>query len=396
MSTPKRRTPRVLGVDDWAFRKGQRYGTVLVDLEKNCPVDLLPDREPASLVSWLKRHPGVELISRDRGDCYIKGATKGAPHATQIADRFHLMQNLREAIGRLVARHSKKIRDIAQVLMDRRDESALSDDSDSKSGQSPSSENSNEPSIASQRRRERYFEVMALFRTGVTQREISRRLGLARSTVRRFVQADAYPERAPRQVFSHADGCVDYLWKRWQEGCHNVRQLTDEIHDRGFTASYYSVRRRVAPWRKVVQAMPKQPPAKENPQSPAQLSWTIFRDDASLTQDRVEFKDLVLEQCSEIATGWKIAKRFIKLFKDKAGDELQIWIEEAIQDDAPRELRSFAKGVLRDSAAIAAAIRLPWSNGQTEGQVNRLKTLKRQMYGRGSFDLLRLRFLAAA
>lgn len=107
-------TPRVLGVDDWAFRKGQRYGTVLIDLENNCPVDLLPDRESDSLKKWLQDHPGVEIISRDRGDCYIKGATEGAPDAIQVADRFHLMQNLREALARVIERHSKQVRSIAK------------------------------------------------------------------------------------------------------------------------------------------------------------------------------------------------------------------------------------------------------------------------------------------
>lgn len=87
---------------------------------------------------------------------------------------------------------------------------------------------------------------------------------------------------------------------------------------------------------------------------------------------------------------------FIRLFKQKLSDELQAWIDEASRDVVPREIRSFAKGILRDSSAVAASIKLPWSNGQTEGQVNRLKKLKRQMYGRGSFDLLRLRFLATA
>ncbi|TWU51562.1 ISL3 family transposase [Rubripirellula reticaptiva] len=390
----KRRTPRVLGVDDWAFRKGQRYGTVLVDRENNCVVDLLPDRDPNSLVVWLQNHPGVEIISRDRGDCYIKGATEGAPQATQVADRFHLMQNLREALARVIARHSKQVREAAQQQSKCPINPVVLSDPGNQIRKIPPSE-TQLPSFASQRRQDRYREVMALYHQGISQREIAIRFNLSRSTVRRFVQSGSYPERAPRPSHSHADGCVEYLWERWKQGCQNVTQLTKEIRERGFTASYYSVRRRVSSWRNGIETTSKSPPARTNIESPNQLSWMVFKDDLNLTKDQRTFKDRVFGQCPEIAEAWRIATGFIHLFKRKAGHDLPAWIDAASHDTTPRELRSFAKGILRDSSAIAAAIALPWSNGQTEGQVNRLKTLKRQMYGRGAFDLLRIRYLTS-
>jgi transposase len=384
-----------LGVDDWAFRKGQRYGTVLVDLENQCPVDLLPDREPSSLVAWLQDHPGVEIISRDRGDCYTKAATEGAPEAIQVADRFHLMQNLREALARLIARHSKEVCDVVRQRADHQADTDIPNETALISCNESITE-TKAPTLASQSRRDRYSEVMTLYEQGISQREIATRLHLSRSTVRRFVQSGSYPERATRPSTSHADGCAGYLWDRWKQGCHNVKQLTKEIQDRGFTASYYSVRRRVSAWRKHADASRDSPPAPANKESPNQLSWLVFRNDADLTMDQRVFKESVLDQCPEIAAGWKIANGFIELFSVKVGNNLPVWIDEAMHASVPRELRNFAKGVLRDSSAIAAAIMLPWSNGQTEGQVNRLKTLKRQMYGRGAFDLLRLRFLAGA
>jgi len=238
--------------------------------------------------------------------------------------------------------------------------------------------------------------VTTLHQQGIPQREIARRLNITRATVRRFIQADCYPERATRPSSSHADSCVDYLWGRWKEGCHNITQLTNEITERGFIASYHSVRRRVSQWRRNVDPQSKSPPVRSNRESPKQLSWMVFKTDESLSDDDRSFKATVFEQCPEVAKGWSVASGFIDLFKRKVGQDMQAWLDCAMHATVPKELRNFAKGILRDSSAIVAAITLPWSNGQTEGQVNRLKTLKRQMYGRGSFELLRQRFLSAA
>jgi transposase len=106
---PKRKTPRVLGLDDFAWKKGDRYGTLLVDLEARCPVDLLPDREAASVARWLREHPGVKLISRDRAGMYAEGAKRGAPRAKQIADRYHLLVNLRDTLKHALARHQDSL-----------------------------------------------------------------------------------------------------------------------------------------------------------------------------------------------------------------------------------------------------------------------------------------------
>src|SRR5260221_3824627 len=115
---PTRPTPRVVGVDGWAWRKGQRYGTVLVDLERPCPVDLLPERTAEVFAAWLIAHPGVEVIRRDRGGSSAEGGRQGAPQALQIADRFHLVKNAGDHLEQVVARHHTLLRQAAEAAQD--------------------------------------------------------------------------------------------------------------------------------------------------------------------------------------------------------------------------------------------------------------------------------------
>jgi len=205
-------------------------------------------------------------------------------------------------------------------------------------GQVPGTQGPKTKSVASQKRRERYLEVTTLYQQGIPQREIARRLNITRSTVRRFVQADEYPERTTRPSSSHADPCVDYLWERWKEGCHNVMQLTNEITERGFRASYYSVRRRVSQLRRNAEAHSKSLPVRTNQKSPKQLSWMVFKTDEDLSDDDRSFKAMVFEQCPEVAKGWSIASGFIDLFKRKVGQHMQTWLEGAMHETVPKEL----------------------------------------------------------
>ena len=379
---PERPIPRVLGVDDWAFRKRQRYGTVLVDLERGQPVDLLPDRRPETLANWLREHPGVEVISRDRGDFYIKGATQGAPEAIQVADRFHLVKNVRDVLVRLLERYATRIRTVLRE-------------------QPPSTQEAKLPkTIAEQpampithaeaKRRQLCEMIMQLHEQRLSARSIARQLNIDRGTVAKFIQSKGYPERLGRRYASTVDPHVDYLRRRWHEGCHNVRQLTEELRKQGSDVSYHAVRRRVRKWRT---NSPQEYESKAMwPKISSQnLTWMLFRD--KLTEAEEELKQLVCRSYPEITTAWGLADRFLKLFGQGKSETLTEWLQEATGDSVPAEIRRFAQGLKRDFHAVAAAIDLHWSNGQTEGQVNRLKTIKRQMYGRGSFELLRLRFL---
>ena len=394
---PARETPKALGVDDWAFRKCKRYGTILVDLEKGHAVDLLPDREANSVSNWLKDHPGVEIISRDRGDCYIKGATEGAPEATQVADRFHLVQNMREAIVRLLNKHSKEIQSAVQDLR----EDLLSSESSEMTVEAPRTaqpELTSETSktIAQNNRLERYETIVSLHKQGISNREIARRIGVHRSTVNKYVNADECPERASRSYPSHTDQCIAYLRRRWNEGCHNAKQLSREIQEKGYKVSYWSVVRRVAQWRqctngkpvKILKSMPKP--------STNKISWLLLKDESKLNDEERSWKQTVIEKCEGLKSALKLAMDFLNMVRNLSGNKFSDWLKRATAAKVPIEFRRFAEGLKKDFAAVTAALTLKWNNASSEGHINRLKMVKRQMFGRANFDLRRKRFLYKA
>jgi transposase len=396
---------RVLGVDDWAFRRGQRYGTILCDLERRCPVDLLPERSAEALCRWLRDHPEVEIVTRDRADDYIKGASEGAPQAVQVADRWHLLRNLSDAMRRIVDRFHGSIRQAVQAM--RLATSSLA--SPEAANATAKVEESQEPPRSTryeqrqqerrQRRLERYAQVTELHQQGVAQREIARRLAMNRATVARFVQAESFPERASRRVPRRTDQVMDFLQRRWNEGCRNAAQLFAELKAEGFDGSYHMVRRRLARWRQRAASEgthgKAEAPSSKRAFSPRQIVWLLLKPESELN-DAERALRARLEEHSGLHSAAELGRQFREMVRTRQEEVWNDWLKQSQQDTAPGELRNFAKGLQADQAAVREALRSPWSNGQVEGHVNRLKTLKRQMYGRAKFDLLRKRFLRAA
>lgn len=383
--------PRVLGIDDWAKRKGQSYGTILVDLEKHEVVDLLPERSAESLSQWLQEHPGVEIISRDRGREYIEGATAGAGDAVQIADRFHLFQNITEVIQKMLKKRTKKLRTAAhraaqelQGEVERRTETV--ENILVLEGMPPAKQNE-QPTL----REMRFAEVKALQAEGWSRRAVAKHLNMDRRTVGNYFAAETCPKRQTGwQSTSKAAPYIPYLLQRWQEGCQNITQLYDEVVAQGFAGNYMSVYRAMQKLLKdglIVQAVtPVSIPIPNLSVSAA--TWLLVHTDDRLDDDQKRLRDTLLQISENIKLAYSLVQSFCTLLRERQADRLDSWLDEAEQCGID-VFRNFASGLRKDYAAVKAALTHEWSNGQVEGQVNRLKFIKRQMYGRANFDLLR-------
>lgn len=234
--------PSALGVDDWAMRRRFTYGTVLVDLEQRCPVALLPDREADTLASWLREHPGVEVVSRDRSSAYAEGASRGTPSAVQVADRFHLLQNLAETLELAFTAHGHDLRHAEQVR--RRDAVAAG----AAVRPAPPPPPNRALAMAVSRRKRRmatHRHVWDLWREGWSGEEIARHLGIGRTTTYRYLKSEVFPERKGRSDAgrSSVDPWGTWVIERWNAGQRNGRQVLRELRTQGFTGNYATVLR---------------------------------------------------------------------------------------------------------------------------------------------------------
>ncbi len=400
-------TPRVLGVDDWAIKKGRSYGTILVDLEKHQVVDLLSERSAAALELWLKASPGVEIIVRDRAYDYMMGATAGAPKAVQVADRWHLLHNLREMLERWFGTIVSKLRQlpISSELQPQVAELRASQYRSSKPTRA-----AKEAAAASRERRLRLFnEVKTLYTSGSPLLTISKKLNIDRKTVRAYAYADSFPERPPRPYTATVlNPYLEHLEKRHAEGCENALQLYREIHELGFRSTPWHVLRWMQPrrrepskhtpgkWQAKGQKEREVPDAVTTklvlPSAP-QLSWLALHDEQDLSAENRLILNYLLQD-TNFAFMRAHARALRTMICSQASATFDTWLNTSESSEIA-QLKTFAAGLRRDYAEVRAALELPWSNGQTEGQVNKLKLIKRQMYGRANFDLLRQRVLLA-
>lgn len=421
-TVPLTTVPRVLGIDDFAFRKGRTYGTILVDLEQHRPIELLPDRTAETLAEWLRKHPGVQVISRDRSTEYIRGVTLGAPHAQQIADRFHIVKNLREAVERLLDRNRSRFRGIElprSIPSRRSNQSGQSGQGVPPQAQRrPASRTAVETTILQARKATRqalYEQVRTLHAAGQSMRKIGEQVGISRGTVFHYLRSDSDPTATQMRVKrSILDPYLPYLYERLQGGCENGVQMWREIKIQGYPGS----RKMVAIWVAQQRTVPaKTGPlkyrdwdthslhskqgkehaeqAKQRTPSSRQLSYFLLRDpESQSTAQKATLKQLQ-EICPDVEVSYPLVWEFLQMVRKHTGEELDNWISKVAASKLI-DLQSFATGLERDKAAVLAGLREDWSQGQVEGQVNRLKLKKREMYGRAKFDLLRKRVLNLA
>jgi transposase len=392
LNTPLPTVPpvTVFGVDDFAFRRGRSYGTILLDLERHRVIDLLPDRSQDALAAWLRQHPQVQVISRDRGGDYAAGARLGAPHAGQIADRFHLLLNAGEAFERCLTRHCAFLRQAAQTCAPEHATARMT----------------KHCPADIQRKQERraarfatYEQVRRLHQQGVAAVQIARQLAMARGTVLKFIRAASFPEMAARPRPRQIDHYLDYLRERWNAGEHNAQALWREIRAQGYSAGDEQVRRVVNWWRAdphhlgaqlATAAVPARAEVKSY--SAHKTRWLLWKPLTDLSEAEVRYVTTLKHLCPQITQAQELLLQFRALLQEHDCSGFDSWLEQC-ERSTIAEVAGFARGLRRDYAAVKAACCSSWSQGPVEGHVNRLKTLKRQMYGRASFALLRCRVL---
>lgn len=386
---PQTAPVRVLGVDDWAKRKGQRYGTILIDLETSQVIDLLDDRKADTLSDWLQTHPEIEIVSRDRSSAYAEAITRGAPTAVQVADRWHLLHNLSDIVYLLLQQEAKTIHHQFAVTPKRLHSVP----------EEPPTAVERPLSNAEQRRKERIVQVEALRQKGWSQKAIAGHLHIHPKTVRRYRNnPSARLERTRKRHL--LDAYKPYLLQRWNEGCHNAAQLYREIQPQGFRGHLTIVRDFVQTLR-AASGLPARIqktngdhklPADLVPTTPTlrTLTWWILK----RPEDRVASEERLLAQITEgqpkLIETVSLARAFTALIREQQEDQLTRWLDRASHSNYIL-WRNFADGLKQDEKAVRAALRFPWSNGKTEGHVNRLKYVKRLMFGRANDDLLRKR-----
>jgi transposase len=408
--TPEHQSVRVLGVDDWAWCKGRRYGTLLCDLETGRIVDLLPDRSADSLSAWLTAHPGVEIISRDRASCYAEGSQQGAPNAIQVADRWHLLHNMTDALEKIIFRHHPELKraadqvsapgpsqDEQNVGMPMPSAQEINDTQQPQTDERPQERQLNRAERERLARRgaraQRYDRVIELRKNGLSERAITRETGVSRRTVRKYLAAGTFPEiNPPARRSSRLDVYEELIRERLAAGA-TVKELLQELRGLGHSGSESALERHIRrrlKWRK--RFVKNNEGVKPKCPSPRAISIMMLQEEDKRSDQDNAFLWRLTQNCAELGVAGSIATDFSDIIRNRQPERYDGWRQQ-VNTANIREVMSFAQVLDRDRAAVIAGLTLPWSNGPTEGHINRLKSIKRQMYGRAGFEMLRKRVL---
>jgi transposase len=391
-----------LGIDDWSFRRGRQFGTILVNLATHEIIDLLPDRETETAQAWMQAHPEIDVVSRDRGEDYAAAARKGAPRARQVADRYHLTDNLRDFVEEILARCRTEISQVAMRAQETGD--------DVEQASVPPFWLAQDAPLAGSahlarhaERRDRYQQLIYLREQGVTQQEIARRLGMAERTVRHWLTRGipyASPELRHKRRRSF-DPYAAYVRERFFQGSRNGLQLWRELQTQGYKGGSRAVYRFLAQLKQgSALTGEKAQQSQAAPDSPVsrwtakQAVWWFIRDPSDLKKTEQEALVAIRQASPTADMAYGLAQDFMGMLRHREGERLDVWLGQVRASHIP-ELQRFVQSIQRDKDAVLAGLTEPWSNGVVEGNINKLKLIKRMMYGRAEFPLLRQRVLYA-
>ncbi|MEO0968458.1 MAG: ISL3 family transposase [Cyanobacteria bacterium J06639_18] len=407
---------RTLGVDDFAFRKGRHYGTILVDLDQSLPVGLLGDRESGTLAQWLNQYPGIQVLSRDRSKVYKNGMKIGAPQAIQVADRFHLLKNLTEVLEKFFRGYGKELKAVEATYRFQ-----LVNDSSGAQEVVPVSPPRSTAQVQKQteeRRKKRlatYNKVWELHKQGWSTSTIAHQVGMSSRTVQRYLRMTNFPEHQSRSDRGRSllNPYKQYIVQRWNSGQYEAKALFEEIQQQGYGGSYMTVTRYI---RQLCQAqgwelrrrpkslfvnqtgVNKLPPVADPQQPPLtarRAAWLVVQPLEKRDSKSEQLIDQLIAQHPDLSIAIDWAQDFTQIVRQHQPEKFDIWLKQALHSNLI-PLKNFAQSLNEDYQAVKAGVTLPTSNGPVEGHINRLKMLKRQMYGRAGIDLLERRFLLAS
>jgi transposase len=398
---------QAVGVDEWAWRRGHRYGTIVVDLATHRVVDLLSDRSVATLAAWLAQHPTITVVCRDRSELYADGIRRGAPQAVQVVDRFHLVRNLREAVEAFLVTKRPLLR-AAAVRTAQVFASSVAPVPATRvyAGKRQCSSTRQQQRAVERQRRHAlwvttYEAIHALSAQGAGITAIAQQLGISRPTVYAYLRRGTPPApRSPQRSGQVLRPYLPYLIRRWREGITDSMRLWREIQAQGYAHSARTVCRFMTRLRRAAeagQAPEAQSSPYTRPQGPSAraISCTWVCPEAKRSPVAQKYVDQLTRVDPSIAQAYQLSQAFLAMVRERRGDELQAWITEAMKSGS-EALARLARGLQEDLAAVQAGLTLAWSNGPVEGQITRLKLCKRQGYGRAGFAMLRQRVLQAA
>jgi transposase len=384
-------TPQVLGVDDWAARKRQTSGTVLINLERRRPLALWLDREAKPFALWRQAHPGVGVITRDRSRAYADGAQQGAPEAIQVADRLRLRQNLAEALDQVFHAHGNTREAVNEAL---RQAPVVRPDGTVAIPVPPPSSPRTARELAHPRQARRlalHQQIWAFHQQGWPGWAIAQPLGIGKNTVFRYLRMETLPERKRRadRGRSLLTPYHVYLLARGNAGHRDAVRLFRELQRRGYTGSYPTVARYAQRLRQAPGQAPRQRRARQTLPAVAEpaarhltarrATWLVLRGPERQDEDEAAQLAQLQAQHPEVAAAIALAQDVAPLVRERTPEQLDPWLARAAESPLV-PLQRFAKGLRDDDDAVKAGGTRPWSNGPVEGQMNRLKMLKRQMF----------------
>jgi len=383
---PSEGSVQKVGVDEWAWKKGHRYGTILVDLEMRRVVQLLADRSVETSKAWLRKHPEIDLVSRDRGKIFRQAITEGAPQAKQVVDRYHLQKNFAEALEKFF----------------RKQERVPKKATGGSTGKVHPTTRRAVPEKVAQERRARHRQqvsvhkrIWELYREGCSKEHIAQLVGRSTRSIYQALKQEAPPPPRQRSRSSSVvDPYLPYLASRWNQGCHNTARLYEEIVVEGYMGSQRTLRRRLQAFRQTRgRPVSKETLILDNPLSPRGVALLMVRPAQSRTREQTAYIEQLIQSDATVAAVFKLAQDFGCLLRKREGQvRLEQW-KAAVQASGIAELIAFVDGLADDAEAVANGCCESWNNGMVEGFVNKVKWIKRSSYGQAGFPLLQRRVL---